>query len=135
MRRRRRAPCRRRRGPRGELTGSRAGCYLSSPVRFLRQLVALGALACSTWASVVDNPAVCPDELSQHGGDQDHGTPPGAHCCLTAPCRTPTTSPSVAPPAAPVSNVVDALEPAVAVLRSIHAPAPPTPPPTSFDLA
>ena len=98
------------------MTAFRAGCYLSSSVRLLRQLVALGALACSTWASVVDNPAVCPDELSQRGGDRDHGTPPGAHCCLTAPCQTPTTSPPVAPAAEPVSNVVDALEPAAAVL-------------------
>ena len=104
-------------------------------MRFLRQLVALGALACSTLASVVDNPVVCPDELSERGGGRDHGTPAGSHCCLTAPCQTPTTSPSVAPAAAPVSNVVDALEPAVAVPTSIHAPAPLTPPPTSFDLA
>ncbi len=124
-----------RRGRGGELTASRAGCYLSSPVRVLRQLVALGALAFSTWSSVVDNPAICPDELSQHGGDRDHGTPSGSHCCLMAPCRTPTTSPSLTPARAPVSNVVEALEPAVAFLIGTHAPAPPTPPPTSFDLA
>lgn len=104
-------------------------------MRLLRQLAALGALACSTWASAVDNPAVCPDELSQHGGGRDHGTPASSHCCLMAPCRTPTTSPSVTAAAPPIPNAVVALAPAVAALTGIHAPEPPTPPPTSFDLA
>jgi hypothetical protein len=104
-------------------------------VRLLRRLVAVVALSCSTWASIVDNPVVCPDEISHQGGDRHHGTPPGSHCCLTAPCRTPTVSPSLALAVEPVPAPTAAPASAAAAFSGIDAPAPPTPPPNSFDLA
>jgi hypothetical protein len=104
-------------------------------LRLLRHIVAVAALACSTWASIVDNPVVCPDELPHQDGNENHGTPASSHCCLTAPCRTPTVSPSLAPVVQPVPAATAAPPSGVASLSGIDAPAPPTPPPTSFDLA
>ena len=106
------------------------------PVRLLRQITAVLALAFSTWASVVDNPAICIDETSPSGDEAPvHGTPVGSHCCLTAPCRTPVVS------AAPSTIARPSLVPSTPgvaaphLLSGIDSPAPPTPPPTSFDLA
>ena len=100
-------------------------------MRAAHRPLAVFAIAFVAWASVADNPAVCPDEQGEtsHG----HGTPEGPHCCLSAPCHTPTVAPAVAAVSLPASTVAAAERPAVAVLTSIDSPAPPTPPPTVLD--
>jgi hypothetical protein len=104
-------------------------------MRRLRQLVAIVAITCTAWAAVVDNPVVCPDEPAQQE-HQNHQAPGSPHCCLTAPCRTPTLSPSPIALDQPLSTVLAAVRPPpAATLSSIDAPTPPTPPPTGFDLA
>jgi len=105
------------------------------PVRLLRQITAVAVLAFSTWASVVDNPAICIDETSPCGDAAPvHGTPVGSHGCLTAPCRMPVVSSA---PGTLVRPVQSSSTPGVAApntLSGIDSPAPPTPPPTSFKL-
>lgn len=99
-----------------------------------RRAIALVAVAFMSWASVVDNPAVCPDEVGEQGeGNQRHDTPPTSHCCITAPCHTPTAVRVVAVPIAPALSIIAWVPLAHSVLTSIDAPAPPTPPPTSLD--
>jgi hypothetical protein len=88
-----------------------------------------------SWASVVDNAAICPDEVEHGAGGGPHSTPPTSHCCLTAPCHTPTVAPptgALAPPPAVVPGRIS-----IVFLRPADAdsPAPPTPPPTSLDQA
>ncbi len=107
---------------------------LSSPSRIARRALALVAVAVLSWASVVDNPAVCPDDVGEQGdASHGHGTPPCSHCCVTAPCHTPTTVRAAALPAALAASVVAMMPVAHRVLTSIDSPAPPTPPPTSLD--
>lgn len=98
------------------------------------QMVALASVAFLSWASLVDNPAVCPDEVGVQGEENHrHDTPPTSHCCITGPCHTPTAVRVVALPVALVASAVRWEPPADHVLTSIDAPAPPTPPPTSLD--
>ncbi len=88
-----------------------------------------------SWASIVDNPAVCPDELEHGAGGGEHSTPPTSHCCLTGPCHTPTVAPvnaTLAPPPAIVPRRIGVVFPQPV---DADSPAPPTPPPTSLDQA
>lgn len=106
-------------------------CLIS---RMPGRMIALAAVAFLSWASVVDNPAVCPDEVGEQGeGNQRHDTPPTSHCCITAPCHTPTAVRVVAVPVAPARSIIARVPLTHSVLTSIDAPAPPTPPPTSLD--
>jgi hypothetical protein len=100
-------------------------------VRVLRSLVALGAASLLAWASVADSRAVCPDEQGELG--HGHEAPGGAHCCLTAPCGTPTVTAAVAVVVAPTAQVAEVASPPPAVIASLDLPAPPTPPPTALD--
>lgn len=104
-------------------------------MRRLRTIAAVLALCASTWASIVDNPAVCPDELASSGGSEHHPTPPTSHCCLTAPCRTPVVTENPAATKVPVSDPLGVPAQQLVALTSIDSPAPPTPPPTSLDQA
>lgn len=97
-----------------------------------RRLLALSVIAFLGWASVVDNPAVCPDEMGQHG-DMGHGTPPSSHCCLTGPCHTPTALRAAAPLPAPARPALAGIPIDARILTSADVPAPPTPPPTALD--
>ena len=105
----------------------------SSPV--VRRALAIVAAACLGWASVVDSPVVCPDEQGERGdANHAHGASPGSHCCVTAPCHTPTVfTRVVAIPAVLASVVATASTTAPRALASIDSRAPPTPPPTAVD--
>lgn len=100
-------------------------------MRIAHRLLAVSAIAFLAWASVADNPAVCPEEQGETG--HGHGTPAGSHCCLSAPCHTPTVAPAVALVVLPPPTVAASDRSSVAVLTSIDSPAPPTPPPTALD--
>ena len=101
----------------------------------LRRALAVLASAALSWASVVDNPAVCPDEIEHGAGGGEHSTPPSSHCCLGSPCHTPTAAPSAPAFAAPPAPVPALFVVAFAAPDSAETPAPPTPPPTSLDRA
>lgn len=99
-------------------------------MRWLRLPLALVAALAIAWSSVSDNPAVCPDDVSD-AGEHGHGVPAGHHCCcLSGPCHTPT----VLRTTTAFIALVDASKAYASVTpvapRSIDRPAPPTPPPT-----
>jgi hypothetical protein len=96
-----------------------------------RALLAAVAVLSVAWASVADNPAVCPDEQGETS--HRHDSPASSHCCLSAPCHTPSVAPAAALELGPVSRVAPAHRPTVTVLLGIDSPAPPTPPPTALD--
>jgi hypothetical protein len=100
-------------------------------VRIGGRILALVAVAFLGWASVADNPAVCPDEQAEAGTTSHrHDTPPASHCCWTAPCHTPTALQAPATPAAPADALAAKIGLAPRELVRIDGPVPPTPPPT-----
>ena len=101
-------------------------------MRRARALVAVLAAGFLSWAAVADNPAVCPDEPTSQGQTQ-HGTPASSHCCLMAPCRTPTVAAAVATVSAPPASALAMTLSTPLLPESAEKPAPPTPPPTAFE--
>jgi hypothetical protein len=101
-------------------------------LRVVRHILVVASIALLAWASVVDNAAVCPDGAGEQGpGSHRHDTPPSSHCCLGAPCHSPTLARVALLPSAPAAAIVPAVAIPARVLTGIDSPAPPTPPPTT----